>query len=187
MNVAVRLIVGAVLATALTISSLLAPASAAPGWEINFARNLDGIKDPLFLRCGPVAWYGGRGAADPAYEACFVNDGDHLIPRDLRSDGDAAVMKWVLYKYVGGSQKYSSTITRRGVCIYTGGSRPGHRSGDCNKDLPERAYLIIRAGKRIVSGSTRLRDMRFGGPTCITISGNSSFLDENCLFAPATP
>ena len=182
MKALARTILALAVATVLTLPSLRAPASAAPAWEVNYARSLDG--DPLFLKCTATAWYGGSSEWDSHYDACFIPAGDHVLARDEYADGDAAVAQWVFYKYVGGSQRFSQTITRRGVCIYTGGSKPGHRSGECNKDLPERGYLILRAGKRVIAGSTRLSDMRFGGRSCWMIGGSSAVPDDKCLFAP---
>lgn len=153
-------------------------AHAAVSWEKSYAKKIDSLENPVLCN-GVEAWYGGS-EWEPHYSACFKLKDDLLKVMDAKADGDAAVMKWKIYLPKTTGRGYRTTPSRKGVCIYTGGSTPRYRSGICNKDLPEKGLLQFWAGKRVVSGSTSLADMRFGDPVCLALNGSGALNDPNC-------
>lgn len=173
-----RACIGAVVA--MIASLLFAPTSvyAAETYEVNGARQVDGLETPT--RCYNGATFG-SGVDQPwDYFACFRLQGDVMWVTDARADGRAGVMKWRFYaKKAGGG--YASTPARQGICIYAGGSKPRYRSGYCNKDLPEQGALRIYAGYRLKSGSLNVGDMRFGSQFCYYLAGDGGLNDKNCL------
>lgn len=151
-----------------SLLSLPLPAEAAPAWEVNYAVKRDSRDGPRNCAVGLDAWYGGLNEWEAHASACFVLAGDYMSVLDGYADGHAAVMKWT-YR-----PDKDEPTTRRGICIYTGGSAVPYRTGTCNKNLPEKGLLRISAGIRMVSGSTSLSDMRFGDQVCLYLNGSSA-------------
>ncbi|MFC6150582.1 MULTISPECIES: hypothetical protein [Mumia] len=153
-------------------------AEAAPAWEVNYAVKQDSSESPTLARCalGLSAWHGGLNEWEAHATACFILAGDYMAVADGKADGHAVVMKWEFRPSEG------AAVSRRGICIYTGGSKVPYRTGTCNKDLPEKGLLRISAGIRMVSGSESLSDMRFGNQVCLALNGSSAigFNGEGC-------
>lgn len=167
----------AVVAMLAAMLVLPAPTQAAPAWEVNYATKIE----PLTYLCSTTltASYGGLGI-DPYYEACVRIQGDILRVRDNRADGYAGVMKWQFFPPKNVGRGYETSPSRQGICIYTGGSSAANNVGICNKDFPEVGLIKFWAGKRLVSGSTSLTDMRFGSSVCLGTNGSSAIGDPFC-------
>ena len=76
--------------------------------------------------------------------ACWSEYGDKFVVLDTRKDGYSAVAEW--WTYSSGSSNW----TRHGVCQNALGSQ---NWGICNKNIPEDAKLMMRAG--VYDGSTK--------------------------------
>ena len=170
---------GAVLLASTLSLVLAAPSSARPEpsvtWERDYAVKQDARQgmESCSFRVEP---YLGGSTMDPDYTGCITFPGKIIHAQDLKADGKAAVTKWKLFR-LNSDWKASRPAFRQGLCVYRGGSTPGFRTGLCDKRMPAEGIIQMWAGKRLVSGSWNLKDMRFGDAGCIhyTDGGNSGF------------
>lgn len=171
-------------ALGLLLVLVTSPAAQAATVEVNVGRKVDALKEGIVCRdAGPTQ---GGISVDPHYSGQFRLRGDVFCITDSRADGKAGVLRWRFLAKTG-AVRYSTTPRREGMCLNTSGSKRGYRTAVCNKDLPERGALVMWAGARNVSGSTRDRDVTYGDYLCVYLEGGARRIDEDCLLIPSAP
>lgn len=171
-------------ALGLVLTLVTSPAAQAASVEVNVGRKVDALKEgPVCAGEGPTQ---GGLAYEEHYGGRFRLQDDTFCITDSRADGKAGVLRWRFLPKVG-KRSYAKAPSREGMCLNTSGSKPGFRTAVCKKDLPEHGALVMWAGARNVSGSTRDRDITYGKRFCVYLAGKGGLNDENCLLTPRGP